>query len=44
MIDKIRKEFNGKYAFTELERSPDKFNDLNDIMVLYKINKTEEIK
>jgi hypothetical protein len=44
MIDEIRKEFDGKYTFTELERSSDKFNDFNDIMVLYKINKTEKIK
>lgn len=44
MIAEIRKEFDGKYTFTELERSPDKFNDFNDIMVLYKINKTEKIK
>jgi len=40
MIDKVRQEYSGKYTFEELDRSPDKFNDFNDIQVIYKIIKT----
>ncbi len=39
MIDKIRLKFSGKYSFKELERTSDKFNDYNDIMILYQITK-----
>lgn len=41
-IDKIRQENAGKYTFVELERSPNKFNDLGDVMVLYKITRLEK--
>jgi len=37
MIDQIRKKYAGRYVFEELERSPNKFNDFNDMMVVYKI-------
>jgi len=39
MIDQIRKKYAGRYVFDELYRSPDKFNDFNDMMVVYKIVK-----
>jgi len=39
MIDQIRHTYAGKYTFEALDQSDDKFNDFNDIMVLYKINK-----
>lgn len=39
MIDQIRQKYVGKYTFEELERTPDKYNDFNDIEVLYKIIK-----
>jgi 4-amino-4-deoxy-L-arabinose transferase-like glycosyltransferase len=39
MIDQIRKKYSGKYTFEELERSQNKFNDFNDIMVLYKLTR-----
>ena len=39
MIENIRKKYAGSYIFDELERSPDRFNDFNDIMVIYKITK-----
>lgn len=42
MIDRIRKKYSGKYRFEELERSPDKFNDFNDIMVLCKLSRIGE--
>lgn len=42
MIDQIRKKYSGQYTFEELDRSPNKFNDFNDIMVLYKLTKTGE--
>ncbi|MDP4240465.1 MAG: glycosyltransferase family 39 protein [Bacteroidota bacterium] len=38
-IDKIRQKYAGRYVFEELERTVDKYNDYNDIMVLYKIVK-----
>jgi len=37
MIEQIRKKYVGRYVFEELERSPNKFNDFNDMMVVYKI-------
>ncbi|MDD4972194.1 MAG: glycosyltransferase family 39 protein [Paludibacter sp.] len=39
MIDQIRKKYAGRYVFEELYRSPDKFNDFNDMMIVYKIIK-----
>lgn len=39
MIDKVRMKYSGEYSFEELERSPNKFNDFNDIMVLYKLTR-----
>jgi len=37
MIDKIRLKYAGKYTFEELDQSDNKYNDFNDIMVVYKI-------
>ena len=42
MIDRIRKKYAGIYTFEELTRSPNKFNDFNDFMVLYKITKIHQ--
>ena len=39
MIDRIRQKYTGRYTFKELERSADRFNDFNDMMVLYQITK-----
>jgi len=43
-IDKVRQKYAGKYTFEALDQSDDKFNDFNDIMVLYKINKISTIQ
>ena len=40
MKDPISKKYSGEYTFEELDRSTDKYNDFNDIMVLYMIHKT----
>ena len=37
MIDKIRTKYAGKYTFEELDESDNKYNDLNDVMVVCKI-------
>jgi len=37
MIDKVRTKFAGKYAFEMLDQSDNKYNDFNDVMVVYKI-------
>jgi len=42
MIDKIRQKYAGKYTFVELEQSDNKYNDFNNIMVLYRIKINEE--
>jgi len=42
MIDRIRTKYAGKYTFEELESSPDKYNDFNDRMVVYKIIRIEK--
>jgi len=39
-IEKINQKYNGKYAFEELERTTNKFNDFNDVIIVYKIIKT----
>ncbi len=36
-IEKIRLKYAGKYTFEELERTPDKYNDFGDVIVLYRI-------
>lgn len=38
-IEKIRQKYAGKYAFEELERTPNKYNDFKDVIILYKIIK-----
>jgi len=44
-IDKIKALYNGKYKFIELDRTPDRFNDYGDVIVLYRFNQTaKEIK
>jgi hypothetical protein len=42
MIEKVRKKYKGKYRFEELDRSANRFNDFNDVMVLYKITREEK--
>ena len=42
MIDKIRQQYAGVYTFEVLDQTNDRFNDYNDIMVLYKIIKVEK--
>ena len=42
MIDRIRQKYAGKYTFEVLDQSADRFNDFNDVMVLYKITKVEK--
>ena len=42
LIDKVRLKYAGKYTFEVLDQSPDKYNDFNDIMVIYKIIKVEK--
>jgi 4-amino-4-deoxy-L-arabinose transferase-like glycosyltransferase len=37
MIDKIRTKYAGKYDFEVLDQSDNKYNDFNDVMVVYKI-------
>jgi len=39
-IEKIRATYTGIYTFEELERTPDKYNDFGDVIVLYRIIKT----
>jgi len=41
MIDQIRQKYAGMYTFEVLDQSESKFNDFNDIMVLYQIKKVE---
>ena len=38
-IDQIRESYK-QYQFDELDRSPNKYNDYDDIIILYKIHKT----
>jgi hypothetical protein len=38
-IDEIREKYAGKYTFRELDRTPDKYNDFKDVIILYKIIK-----
>ena len=38
-IENIRRKYAGKYAFIELERTPNKYNDFEDIIILCKIIK-----
>ena len=42
MIEKIRKKYAGTYIFEPLDQSADRFNDFNDIMVIYQIIKTDK--
>ena len=44
MIGKVRQKYTGKYTFEVLDQSANKFNDFNDVMVLYKIIKVEKKK
>jgi len=37
--EEIQKKYAGTYTFEELERSPDKYNDFKDVIILYKIVK-----
>jgi len=37
--EKINQKYAGKYTFEELERTVNKYNDFNDIIILYKIIK-----
>lgn len=41
MIDKIRQKYAGMYTFEQLDQSDSKFNDFNDIIVIYRIKKTD---
>jgi len=41
MIEQIRQEYAGKYTFEVLDQSENKYNDFNDIMVLYRIKMKE---
>ena len=40
MIEKIRQKYAGKYTFEMLDQSESKYNEFNDIMVLYRIKRT----
>ncbi len=42
-ISDIRMKYNGEYAFIELERTADEYNDYGDVMVLYKIIKLKHL-
>ena len=42
IIDKIRTKYAGKYAFEVLDQSDNKYNDFNDVMVLYNIIKLDK--
>jgi len=42
MIDKIRMKYAGKYDFEVLDQSDNKYNDFNDVMVVYNIIKLDK--
>jgi len=42
MIGKIRTKYAGTYIFEPLDQSADRFNDFNDVMVIYQIIKTDK--